>query len=189
MSIPETCPQRCEVPLTGDTSWDYIIQPSVSTRQLGSPHPTPSTEPSTRRLSSPPRGRCYDSPGKKPAADFERDPIRLHDKICRQRGDNNFATDWVLIVFKYGVTIDVLSRVLTSQEITAMNFAGGFKPRQVYDGFITKVGDYYECGLCKEDKKTYWKAKKNAPRHLRKFHFGLADVCEIWYAPTIPYTS
>ncbi len=103
----------------------------------------------------------------------------------QQRGHSNFATDWILVAFKYGVTVGVLSRVLTPQEITAMNFAGGFEPRQVYDGFITKVGDYFECGLCKEDKKTFWKAKKNAPRHLRKFHFGLADVCEIWYVPPI----
>ena len=168
---------------------DYTIQPLGSNHQLGSPHPTPSTGPSAQRVSPLPNGRCYDRPGKKPAADPERDPIKLHDNIRRQRGDSNFATDWTLVVFKYGVTIDVLSRVLTSQEITAMNFAGGFEPRQMYDGFITKVGDYYECGLCKEDKKTYWKAKKNAPRHLRKFHFGLADMCEIWYAPTIPYTS
>src|SRR5258706_8554774 len=103
----------------------------------------------------------------------------------QQRGPSNFATDLILVAFKYGVTVGVLSRVLTPQEITAMNFAGGFEPRQVYEGFVTKVGDYYECGLCKEDKKTFWKAKKSAPRHLRKFHFGLADVCEIWYVPPI----
>ena len=185
MSTPELRPQIHEAPLAGDASWVYTIQPSASTRQLGSPHLAGITGPSVRRVSSRPNGRCYDRPGKKPAADLERDPIRLHDKICRERGESNFATDWILVVFEYEVTIDVLSRVLTSQEITAMNFAGGFEPRQVYDGFITKFGDYFECGLCKEDRKTYWKAKKNAPRHLRKFHFGLADVCEIWYAPPV----
>ena len=189
MSISELRPQIHEASLDGDALRDYTIQPLGSNRQLGSPHPTPSTEPNPRRASSRQNGRCYDRPGKKPAADPERDPIKLHDKMCRERGDSSFATDWTLIVFKYGVTIDVLSRVLTSREVIAMNFAGGFEPRQVYDGFITKVGDYYECGLCKEDKKTYWKAKKNAPRHLRKFHFGLADVCEIWYAPPILDTS
>ena len=189
MTIPELRPQIHEAPLSGDALWDYTIQPLGSNRQLGSPYPTPSTGPSVQRVSSPPRGRWYDSPGKKRAADPERDPIRLHDNICKQCGDSNFATDWILIVFKYGVTIDVLSRILTSQEITAMNFAGGFEPRRVYDGFVTKVGDYYECGLCPEGKMTYWKAKKSAPRHLRKFHFGLADVCEPWYAPPILDTS
>ena len=184
-AIHELCPQIHEAPLVRDTSWDYAIQPPPSNRQLGCSHPKSSPGPSTRRASSPLNRRCYDRPGKKPAADLERDPIKLHDKICRERGGGNFATDWTLIAFKYGVSNGVLSRVLTPQEITAMNFAGGFEPRQVYDGFITKVGDYYECGLCKEDKKTYWKAKKNAPRHLRKFHFGLADVCKSWYAPSI----
>ena len=67
-----------------------------------------------------------------------------------------------------------------------MNFLGGFEPRQVYDGFIMKNRDRYECGLCSEDKKTYWKAKKDAPRHLCKFHFGLADVCKVWYVLLIP---
>jgi hypothetical protein len=32
----------------------------------------------------------------------------------------------------------------------------------VYDGFITTFEDNYECGLCKENKQTYWKYKKNA---------------------------
>ena len=185
MSIPQLLPQSHEALLAGDALCHHTILPSVSNRQVGSPHLTSTTGPGAPPVLSLPHGRCYDRPGKKPAADLERDPIRLHDKIRRERGDGNFATDWIPIVFKYGVTVDVLSRVLTPQEVTAMNFAGGFEPRQVYDGFVTKVGDYYECGLCKEDKKTYWKAKKNAPRHLRKFHFGLADVCETWYAPPI----
>ena len=109
--------------------------------------------------------------------------MKLYDKICKERGGNNFATNWILTVFKHGVSVDVLSRVLTPEEITAMKFTGGFEPQQAYDGFITKVKAHYECGLCKEDNKTYWKAKKNAPRHLRKFHFGLADTCEVWYVP------
>ena len=87
------------------------------------------TGPSPRRVSLHPKGRRCGIPGKKPAADLERGPVKLHDKICRQRGDSNFATTRALIVFKYGVTVDVLSCVLTPQEITAMNFAGGFEPR------------------------------------------------------------
>src|SRR5258706_3085466 len=134
MSIPELRPQGHEALLAVSIICDYTIQPSVFTRQLGSPHLEPITGPSARRVSSHPNGRCYDRPGKKPAADLERDPIKLHDNICRERRVSNFSTDWILIVFKYGVTVDVLSRVLTPQEISAMNFAGGFEPRQVYDG-------------------------------------------------------
>ena len=155
MPNPELLPQINEAPFQGDAFLDFTIRPSFSNPELGSLHPTPNTGSSARHVLPLPSGRYYDRPGKKPAADLERDPIKLHDKICRERGDSNFATDWILIVFKYGVTVDILNHVLTPQEVTAMNFAGGFEPRQVYDGFITKVGDYYECGLCKEDKKTY----------------------------------
>src|SRR5258706_14112910 len=125
MSNPELRTQGHEAPLAGDTLWGYAIQPPVSNRQLESPQPTPNTGPSARRVSSPPNGRCYDRPGKKPAADLERDPIKLHDNICRERRASNFSTDWILIVFKYGVTVHVRSRVLTPHEIPAMNFAGG----------------------------------------------------------------
>jgi hypothetical protein len=31
-----------------------------------------------------------------------------------------------------------------------------------FSGFITKFEDDYECELCKKDKQTYWKSKKNA---------------------------
>jgi len=77
----------------------------------------------------------------------------------------------------------VLYRALMPQEITVMDFTRGFGPQYLYD---TKVESQYERGLFKEDKKTHWKAKKNAPRHLREFHFGLADVCKTGYTPPIP---
>jgi len=83
----------------------------------------------------------------------------------------------------YGVTKEALIRALSRKEIDEMSFSGGFEPRQAYEGFISKVGDYYECGLCKDGKKVHWKHKKDAPRHLRKFHFGLADLCR-WYVRT-----
>jgi len=172
-----------------NTSWGYTTHSPVSNHLVLSAHPTSSIGPSAQRVLSPHIGRCYDRPGKKPAADFERDPIRLYDKICRGRGRSNFATDWTLVAFKFGITEGELRRVLTPQEISAIDFTGGFDLQHVYEGFITKVGDYYECGLCKEGKETYWKAKKDAPRHLRKFHFGLADVCKAWYVPPMLYLS
>jgi hypothetical protein len=123
--------------------------------------------------------RSYDRPGKKPAAYFQRDPLKLQES-CRQAGGSPFAVDWIVPIFKYGVTTEALVRVLKRKEIDEMNFAGGFRPHQAYDGFISKAGQLYECGLCKEGRRTHWKNKKDAPRHLRKFHFGLADVCKDW---------
>ena len=126
-----------------------------------------------------PEERSYDRPGKKPAAPFQPDPLKLEES-CRRAGGTTFAVDWIISIFKYGVTIEALLRALERTEIDQMNFPGGFEPHQAYDGFISKVGDRYECGLCREGKRTRWKYKKDAPRHLRKFHFGLADVCKTW---------
>jgi hypothetical protein len=158
----------------------------ISDPHIGSPRTAPGAIPSTHSDDSLFKGRCYDRPGRKPAADLERDPVKLYDKICKERGGNSFATDWILTVFKHGVNGGVLARVLTPEEITAMDFTGGFEPQQVYDGFITKIKDRYKCGLCKEGKETHWKTKKSAPRHLRKFHFGLADTCDVWYVRQTP---
>ena len=126
-----------------------------------------------------PEERRYDRPGKKPAAPFRSDPLKLEES-CRQAGGSAVAVDWIVPTFKYGVTAEALLRDLKRKEIDEMNFLGGFEPHQAYDGFISKVGERYECGLCKEGNKTRWKNKKDAPRHLRKFHFGLADVCKDW---------
>jgi hypothetical protein len=126
-----------------------------------------------------PEGRSYDRPGKKPAAPFQPDPLTL-EEFCRRAGGSAFAVDWIISTFKYGVTTDALLRVLGRKEINEMKFPGGFEPHQAYDGFISKVGERYECGLCREGNRTRWKHKKDAPRHLRKFHFGLADVCKAW---------
>ena len=135
--------------------------------------------------SPPPRGtpvpgeRSYDRPGKKPAAPFRPDPLKLEES-CRQAGGSPFAVEWIISTFKYGVTAEALLRVLKRKEIDEMNFPGGFEPHQAYDGFISKVGERYECGLCMEGNRTRWKNRKDAPRHLRKFHFGIADVCNTW---------
>ena len=189
MSSPELRLHLNDGPLGEDSLQGYTIHPPTSIHDgIHSPRQAAGAGPGTQRSSLLSNGRCYDRPGKKPAAHLECDPVKLYDNICKERGGSNFATGWILTVFKYGVSGGVLCRTLMPQEIIAMNFTGGFEPQHVYDGFITKVGDQYECGLCKEDKKTHWKAKKNAPRHLRKFHFGLADVCKTWCAPPIPGT-
>ena len=121
--------------------------------------------------------RSYYRPGKKPAATFERDPLKLEES-CRSAGGSVFAVDWIVPTFKYGVTTEALLRDLERQEIDEASFVGGFEPHQAYDRFISKVGGRYECGLRKEGKKMHWNNKKDAPRHLHKFHFGLADACK-----------
>ena len=126
-----------------------------------------------------PSKRSYYGSGKAPVAPFQPDPLKL-EEYCRQAKGSSFAIDWIMPTFKHGVTTEALLRVLGRKEIDEMNFPGGFEPHNAFDGFLSKVGGRYECGLCKEGKKMSWKNKKDAPRHLRKFHFGLVDVCKDW---------
>ena len=130
--------------------------------------------------------RVLDQPGKKPAAEYEPDPIELQAS-CQRRGGADFACEWIPIVFKDGVTLDALVRRLKLTEIESMNFSGGFEPYRAYDGFLETADDGFECCLCKISKRAWWKHKKDAVRHLRKFHFGLADRCSAWYVINLAF--
>ena len=132
------------------------------------------------------RQRVYYQPGRRPAAEYESDPIKLQAS-WRRRGGTDFACQWILTVFKNGVNLNALTRRLKLAEIEGMNFPGGFEPCLAYDGFLEKVHDDFECCLCIVDKRVWWKNKKDAVRHLRKFHFGLADQCTTWYVIYISF--
>ena len=122
----------------------------------------------------------FDRPGKKAAAEYEPDPEELRNR-CRQRGGKDFAVAWLNKIFVDGVTVDPLVRPLTMLEVDAMNLRHpGFKPAQGYDGFLERHNERFECGLCPDEKRMHWENKKDAVRHLRKFHFGLADLCIDW---------
>ena len=123
--------------------------------------------------------RLYDKPGKKPAAPYEPDLPRLQE-LSRQRGGQNFAIAWIPKAFKKGVTTNALSRTLSEDEINSVNHDHGFRLSQAYDGFLEKVEDRFECGLCAEEKRANWRNKKDAIRHYQKFHFGIGETCGIW---------
>lgn len=127
------------------------------------------------------KARSYDRPGKKPAVPYRRDPLELR-KHCERRGGCDFAVDWIMVAFQNGVSLEALIRTLDLTEVENAHCSAnnGFQLRQAYDGFLVKIDDQFECGLCKEGKRTHWIHKKDAVRHLRKFHFGLADRCEVW---------
>ena len=123
--------------------------------------------------------RVYDQPGKKPEAEYEPDPVKL-ETLCRLRGGTEFACQWIPRVFKDGVTLEALLRRFKLNEIESMNFQGGFEPSLAYDGFLQVAEGGFECCLCIVDKRIWWRNKKAAVRHFRKFHFGLADQCITW---------
>ena len=123
--------------------------------------------------------KVRDRPGKRPAAEYEPDPLTL-EALCQLRGGTEFACQWIPRVFNGGVTLEALLRRLELTEIESMNFQGGFAPCLAYDGFLQRAEDGFECCLCKVGKRVWWRNKKDAVRHLRKFHFGLADQCITW---------
>ena len=149
-------------------------------RLRAQPHGVARHQPQVVRAQERSRRRVHDQPGKKPAAEYEPDPIKLQAS-CRRRGGTDFACTWILTVFKDGVSLDALVRRLKPTEIESMTFPGGFEPCLAYDGFLEKAEDGFECCLCTVGKRVWWKNKKDAVRHLRKFHFGLADQCVAWY--------
>ena len=122
----------------------------------------------------------FDRPGKNVAAGYEPDPDALRTR-CQQQGGKEFAVTWVGKLFAGEVSVGPLLRRLTMLEAGAMSLRlPGFKPAQGYDGFLEKVNERFECGLCPDERRMHWKNKKDAVRHLRKFHFGLADRCIDW---------
>ena len=144
------------------------------------PHEVAQHQPQVASARKALRQRVYDLPGRKLAAGYESDSINLRAS-CQRRGGADFACEWILIVFKDGVTLDALTRRLKLTEIEAVNFPGGFELCLAYDGFLEMVDDIFECSLCAVGERVWWKNKKDAVRHLRKFHFGLADQCTTWY--------
>ena len=146
-------------------------------RELNPPH----NQPDHVTLHHNRKAKSYDRPGKKPAVPYEGDPLELQ-KHCKRRGGRDFAVNWITVAFKRDVSLDALVRPLdlTEVENSDRSTSNGFKLRQAYDGFIAKTGYHFECGLCEEGNRRHWVHKKDAVRHLRKFHFGLADRCRVW---------
>ena len=123
--------------------------------------------------------RVYDKPGNKPAAAYEPNLSRLQ-ALSEQRGGRDFAIAWISKAFTRGVKEDALRRALSEDEINAVDHDHGFRLSRAYDGFLEKVEDRFECGLCAEGKRANWKNKKDAIRHFRKFHFGIGQSCVTW---------
>jgi hypothetical protein len=73
--------------------------------------------------------------------------------------------------------------LLTDAEVETKEF--GVETGRVYIAFLETVDEEegveprYVCRLCHSEQT--WKHHRDALRHLRRDHFGLADVCDQWY--------
>jgi hypothetical protein len=86
-------------------------------------------------------------------------------------------------VFTNEVGLKALTRPLTDAEVETKEY--GVETGKVYIAFLEAiseeegVGTFYVCRLCHSEQ--IWRHHKDALRHLRRDHFGLADVCDQWY--------
>jgi hypothetical protein len=123
-----------------------------------------------------------------PAVKLEPDASKLRQRCSRDGGDPE-AIELIPRIFSGGVTLSALTRQRTAEEVASGTFGQG--PGQVYLILLGTVpteqsgsgtiGFRYRCRLCPDSAKvTTWKHERDVLRHLRKYHFGLANKCERW---------
>ncbi len=153
----------------GPTSLNQQIGPTRSNgnkrRQVPKPYqrPTPATR-KTRPIT------------------YEGNLVRLQQR-CKKQGADEGAIGLLGKVFTNEVSLKALTRPLTDAEAETKEF--GVETGRVYIAFLETVneeegvGTYYFCRLCHSEQT--WRQHKDVLRHLRRDHFGLADVCNQWY--------
>ena len=113
---------------------------------------------------------------------YEGNLVRLQQR-CRRQGADEGAIVLLGKVFTNEVSLEALTRPPTDAEVETNEF--GVETGRVYIAFLETiseeegVGTYYVCRLCRSEQ--IWRQHKDVLRHLRRDHFGLADVCHQWY--------
>jgi hypothetical protein len=113
---------------------------------------------------------------------YEGNLVRLQQR-CWGQGTDEGAIGLLGKVFANEVSLGALTRLLTDAEVETKEF--GVETGRVYIAFLETVNEEegveprYVCRLCHSERT--WKHHKDALRHLRRDHFGLADVCDQWY--------
>ena len=109
--------------------------------------------------------------------------LLLLQQRCRRQGADEGAIELLGKVFIGGVGLAPLTRLLTNAEAETKEF--GIETGMIYTAFLeysNEGGDVvprFVCRLCHSEQT--WKHHKDVLRHLRRDHFGLADVCNQWY--------
>ena len=135
-----------------------------------------------RRLVPKPYQRPTPAARKTRPVTYEGNLIRLQQR-CKRQGADEWAIGLLGKVFTNEVSLKALTRPLTDAEVETNEF--GVETGRVYIAFLETVneeegaGAYYICRLCHSEQ--IWRHHKDALRHLRRNHFGLADVCDQWY--------
>jgi len=111
---------------------------------------------------------------------FEGNVERLQQR-CKRQGADDGAIGLLGKVFAYGVSVEALILPLMNTEVEVEDLEiGTGRAYTAFLEFITEgVDPRYVCRLCHSDQT--WKHSKDVLRHLRRNHFGLAEVCNKWY--------
>lgn len=113
---------------------------------------------------------------------YESDLVRLQQR-CREKGADESLIALLGKIFANDVSLEALIRPLTDAEAETKEF--GIETGKVYTAFLGYANEEegvpprYICRLCHGTQT--WKHSKDVLRHLRRDHFGLADVCGQWY--------
>ena len=117
---------------------------------------------------------------------YEGNLVRLQQR-CRRQGADEEAIGLLGKVFSNEVSLEALTRLLTDGEAETKEF--GVETGRIYIAFLDAINDeegvvtHYVCRLCHSEQ--IWKHHKDVVRHLRRDHFGLADVCNQWYVSDV----
>lgn len=122
---------------------------------------------------------------------YEGDLARLQQR-CREKGADEGVVSLLGKIFADEVSLEALIRPLTDAEVETKEF--GIKTGKIYTAFLEytneeSVASRCICRLCHMHSKQTWKHSKDVLRHLRRDHFGLADVCKQWYVSNYSLTA
>ena len=115
---------------------------------------------------------------RRPPAAYSPD-IRTVAEGCRADGGEERTIALLPTIFSSGISDKALTRKMTREE--ARKHHGGAST-QVYR-MLLRMDERgrFHCRLCAVDaNENGWKNARDALRHLRRDHFGLANVCPRW---------
>ena len=168
-------PDGSSVSVGGTSAMD---EPTSLNQQVG---PIRSNRSNSRQVSKPYQ---RPTPAKRKARPitYEGNLVRLQRR-CKRQGVDDGAIGLLGKVFTNEVSLKALTRLLTDAEVETKEF--GVETGRIYIAFLEAineeegVGTHYVCRLCHSEQT--WRHHKDVVRHLRRDHFGFADVCNQWY--------
>ena len=152
-------------------------EPTPFNQQIG---PSRSDRTNRRQVSKPYQRSTAATRKTRPVT-YEGNLVRLQQR-CRRQGADEGAIGLLGKVFASEVCLEALTRLPTDEEVETEEFR--VETGRVYITFLETTNEEgvmprYICRLCHADKT--WKHSRDVLRHLRRDHFGLADVCNKWY--------